>query len=230
MRSFSPDFIDFFKELASNNHKEWFDENRERYETIVREPFKEFVGILISKINELDPLIAIEPKDAIFRINRDIRFAKDKSPYKINRSAIISPNGRKDKTTPGLYFEFTPEYVRIYGGLYQLDTRQILAVRTAIAEDLSAFNQLIQNKDFTSFFGEIKGEKAKRIPKELKDKAIQQPLIFNKNWYYYIELPAETILEKNLADLIINYYRKAQPLNDFFTTAVKNSTDLKTYF
>lgn len=221
MSWFSPDFIAFFKELASNNNKDWFDQNRERYETVVREPFKIFVQELISRMNEIDSSIAIQPKDAIFRINRDIRFAKDKSPYKINRSAIISPNGRKDKTTPGLYFEFTPEYVRIYGGVYQLTTAQVLDVRNTIANDLKGFGKLIMAKDFQDSYGEIKGEKAKRIPKELKELAEEQDLIFNKNWYYYMELPPETILDKDLADIMIESYLKAEPVIEFFSKILK---------
>ena len=221
MTWFSSDFIAFFKELASNNNKDWFDINRERYETIVREPFKLFVQDVISKMNDIDSSIAIQPKDAIFRINRDIRFAKDKSPYKINRSAIISPNGRKDKAIPGLYFEFTPEYVRIYGGVYQLSPAQISAVRNEIAQDLKGFNKLINAQDFKSNYGEIRGEKAIRIPKELKEIAEQQDLVFNKNWYYFVELPPEVILEEDLSELIIDYYLKAKPITDFFGKILK---------
>jgi uncharacterized protein (TIGR02453 family) len=218
---FSTDFIEFFKELASNNNKGWFDENRERYATVVREPFKLFVQELIARMYEIDPSIAIEAKDAIFRINRDIRFAKDKSPYKINRSAIISPNGRKDKTTPGLYVEFTPEYVRIYGGVYQLATAQVAAVRAAIAKDLKGFDKLINSKDFKNSYGEIKGEKAKRIPKELKELAEKQELLFNKSWYYFVELPPETILKEDLATIIIDNYLKGKPVIDFFRNILK---------
>lgn len=221
MASFTSDFIEFFKELACNNNKDWFDINRERYETVVREPFKLFVGKVISKMNEIDATIAIQPKDAIFRINRDIRFAKDKSPYKINRSAIISPNGRKDKDLPGLYFEFTPEYMRIYGGVYKLSTAQIALVRNKIASDVKGFNKLINTPDFKSNYGEIRGEKAKRIPKELKGIAEEQDLIYNKNWYYFVELPPETILKEDLAEIIIAYYIKAQPITEFFGKILK---------
>lgn len=216
MAWFTPDFIEFFKELASNNHKDWFDENRKRYETSIKDPFKIFVQEMISRMNDVDKRIAIQPKDAIFRINRDIRFSKDKSPYKINRSAIISPNGKKDKTTPGLYFEFTPEYVRIYGGVYQLSTTQVLEVRNAIASNLKKFEKLIQTKDFKEAYGEIQGQKAKRLPKELKVAAENQELIFNKNWYYFAELPPETVLEENLPEIIMEYYLKAKPVSDFF--------------
>ena len=94
---FEKDFIDFFKELAQNNNKEWFDSNRKRYESSIKKPFKEFISKLISEIQLHDSEVLIEPKDAIFRINRDIRFSKDKTPYKLQTSAIVSAGGRKNR-------------------------------------------------------------------------------------------------------------------------------------
>ena len=86
---FNEEYLDFFKELAQFNKKEWFDENRKRYEKSVKIPFKKFVTELIQEIQKIDPEVEIEAKDAVFRINRDIRFSKDKTPYKIQMSAIL---------------------------------------------------------------------------------------------------------------------------------------------
>ncbi|MCB0846293.1 MAG: DUF2461 domain-containing protein, partial [Bacteroidetes bacterium] len=105
MPYFTPDYIAFFEELARNNTKEWFDQNRSRYEKSVKKPFYAFVERMIDLISEDDPAVMITPKDAIFRINRDIRFSNDKTPYKTNFSAVVSPGGRKEMVTPGLYFE-----------------------------------------------------------------------------------------------------------------------------
>ena len=97
MAYFDTDYLEFFKELAGNNHKEWFDIHRKRYEQSVKIPMQVFVKDLILALKRIDKEIQIEPKDAIFRINRDIRFSKDKSPYKLQSSAIISKYGKKDK-------------------------------------------------------------------------------------------------------------------------------------
>ncbi|HNR54889.1 MAG TPA: DUF2461 family protein, partial [Flavobacteriales bacterium] len=86
MAWFTNDFNDFFKDLAKNNNKEWFDANRKRYEASVKEPFTAFVAEAIKRIGKHDKAVRIEPKEAIFRINRDIRFSKDKTPYKLNAS------------------------------------------------------------------------------------------------------------------------------------------------
>ena len=106
MSFFTSDYLEFFKELAANNHKEWFDANRKRYETSVKEPFKAFTQHLIDELAKKEPVFKdLKASDCIFRINRDIRFSKDKTPYKTMCSAVISPNGKKSSSIHGIYFD-----------------------------------------------------------------------------------------------------------------------------
>lgn len=95
MAHFTQDYLDFFKELAANNNKDWFHGNKKRYEASVKKPFEEFVQDIINRTSELDDRFAGEAKKAVFRIYRDVRFSKDKTPYKLNCSAIIAPGGKK---------------------------------------------------------------------------------------------------------------------------------------
>ena len=95
MPYFEKDFLEFFKELEKNNNKDWFDANRKRYEKVIKDPFKAFVQKMIDRMHELDSSVIIQPKDCIFRINRDIRFSKDKTPYKSNVSAVVGVGGKK---------------------------------------------------------------------------------------------------------------------------------------
>ncbi len=217
---FSPDYLNFFKELAANNHKNWFDENRKRYEKEVKKPFNRFIQQIIDRVKLDDKEVDIEPKDSIFRINRDIRFSKDKTPYKLNMSGIVSPAGRKNKEAPGLYIEAGPEHLRIYGGVYMLGKENLEDLRFHVAAQNRKFEQLINDPNFVSHFGEIRGEKAKRLPKELKEAAEKQPLIFNKNWYYFAELPPETILEENVVDRVMDYYDAGKDLMYFFRQVI----------
>ena len=220
MSFFNDDFVDFFKELAANNNKAWFDENRTRYKKTVKEPFALFVAELIDQIKKIDPAVQIMPKDAIFRINRDIRFSKDKTPYKTQVSAIVSPGGRKDKTSPGLYIELDPEKVRIYGGVYMADKNQLLAIRRYITSNLKGFEKAIQDKTFLKYYGEIRGEKNKRIPTEFKEPVLKQSLIANKQFYYFGELSPKKITDPKLADLVLEYYKAATPVRNFLTEAL----------
>jgi len=215
MTYFTQEFLDFFQELAHNNHRDWFHSHKSRYERHVKKPFHTFVADLIDRIHEDDPRITLEPKHAIFRINRDIRFSKDKTPYKTNVSAVISPQGRKDFTYPGFYIDFSHQKLYIGGGAYSVQKDQLERIRFAIATQSEAFQALLDQVEFKEKYGELKGEKNKRLPKELKEVAEKQPLIFNKQFYYMAELDSHHVLDHNLMDLVMEYYYAAKPMKDF---------------
>ncbi len=220
MAHFTPQYLTFFKELAQNNHRDWFQANKKTYEKEVKGPFKAFVQILIDRAGEIDPDIQIDPKDAIFRINRDIRFSQDKSPYKLFNSAIISTDGKSEKGRPGgFYVELAADHLRIYQGAYQLDKEPLQRLRELIVEKADTFASLIGEKTFKKTFGEIRGEKNKRIPKELQEAAEKQPLIYNKQFYYFTELPAETILKDDLVEIVLERFKIGKPVADFLAQA-----------
>ncbi len=222
MTYFTKDYLQFFKELTKNNHKDWFDENRKRYKTSVKDPFSNFVNALIDEIHAFDTQIMITSKEAVFRINRDIRFSKDKTPYKNNNSAIISPKGRKDKTSPGIYIQFNHESLGIYGGLYMCDTKQLKSVRQYIIEHLDEFNQCLNDKEFVKKYGQIHGEKNKRIDKIFVEHAEKQPLLYNKQFYYYTELDPKIILSDHLMETIMEYYHAGRKMKDFLADAINH--------
>ncbi|HIP48632.1 MAG TPA: DUF2461 domain-containing protein [Lutibacter sp.] len=221
MKYFTKKYLKFFKNLAANNHKDWFDENRKEYEQEVREPFKFFIGDLIKAIGTIDKEIQLEPKNAIFRINRDVRFSKDKTPYKLFNSAIISKGGRKDKTYPGLYIELNPEKLGVYGGLFMPDTKQVYQTREYIISHAKEFDKIINDKKFTKYYGIIKGKQHIRIPKEFRESAEQQNLLYNKQWYYEAALSPKIILKDNLLETIVDYYKVSNNLQRFLIKAYR---------
>lgn len=224
MAFFTPDFLQFFIDLAPNNHKDWFDLNRKRYENSVKEPFKNFVQHMIAEIAKTDSNFKdLEAKDCIFRINRDIRFSKDKTPYKMNVSAVVAPEGKKSKAVNGIYFEFGPEHVRVYGGIYEIDKDDLLTVREGIANDIKGFQTAYTNPNFKKVFGTISGEKNKVIPKELKEAAEKEPLIFNKQWYFYAEFDAETVLDPKLDKLLLDCFDAGKPVENYFSKLIKRN-------
>ncbi len=220
MAYFDNDFSKFFKELEKNNSKDWFDANRKRYEASVKDPFKNFIDEMIGRINADDPEVRIEAKDAIMRINRDIRFSKDKTPYKTNVSAIISPAGKKDKSVPGVYLELNAKEIRFYGGAHMVEKEQLQQIRDAIASDLKGFDRLVNDPRFKKRFGEVHGEKNKRIPPEFVEVAEKQPMIANKHFYYYAVIDKKHITNDDLPDVLMEYYFAANPLKSFFRKAL----------
>ena len=217
----SKDYMEFFKELAANNSKDWFDVNRKRYKDSVKDPFDKFIKDLIAEVNKIDNNIDIEPKDAIFRINRDIRFSKDKTPYKLNRSAIISPKGRKDKAYPGLYLEVSPEHCRIYGGVYMPDKTQLYNIRETIVKNPKKLEKLMNDKDFKSTFGEVRGEKNKVIAKEFKEAAAYHEIIMNKQFYWFCEMKPTEALKDDFLGKVVDAYKKNKKVMDYFVEAMK---------
>ena len=221
MAWFTNDFNQFFKDLAKNNDKDWFDMNRKRYEASVKKPFEIFVAEAIVRIARHDKTIRIEPKEAIFRINRDIRFSRDKTPYKLNTSAIISPAGRKDHAEPGIYFELGPESVKFYGGAYMPEKEPLHGIRTAIMRDPKGFRKAIGSKVFTTLFGTVQGEANKVLPAEFKEAAKKEPLIANKQFYVAAELPAKLVADPKLMDVLMEHYLAMRPFNTWLTAAMK---------
>jgi uncharacterized protein (TIGR02453 family) len=214
--NFTPVFIQFFEELAQNNHKEWFDVNRKIYETEVKEPFKVFVDKLITEIRNYEPGLVMRASDAIFRINRDIRFSKDKTPYKTHAGAYICARGKKDPSYPGLYVQLSAEGVLIASGVYVPVAETVADIRDYIAGNLDEFKKLYSDSVFVEKFGQVKGEKHKRVPSELKEAALAEPLLYNKQFYFEAELPPSFITSPDLLEVIMEYYQAAQPLNNFF--------------
>lgn len=213
---FNQDFLDFFKELAAHNHKDWFDDNRKRYHTSVKEPFENFVGDLIIATQKIDPTIAAEPKNCIFRINKDIRFSKDKTPYKTDRSAIISKYGRKDKEFPGGYVRLSPESCQIGGGAYFLQKDNLLFTREKIANNLKEWDSISNAKSFKKYFKQgIQGEKNKIAPKEFKPLVEECPDILNKQFYYMADHKSDIILNPKLVDLCVEHYAAALEVKNF---------------
>ena len=221
MAWFTSDFNQFFKDLAKNNNKEWFDANRKRYEAGVKKPFEAFVTEAIKRIGKHDKSVSIEAKEAIFRINKDIRFSKDKTPYKLEASAIISPAGRKDHNTPGIYFAFGPENVKFYGGCYSPEKEQILAIREAIMKDGKGFRKVIDAKTFTTLFGTVQGEANKVLPPEFKAAAVKEPLIANKQFYVGAEKPAKLVTDPKLMDALMDHWLAMCPFNVWLAKAIK---------
>jgi uncharacterized protein (TIGR02453 family) len=224
MSFFTEDYLNFFIELAGNNHKTWFDENRKRYEESVKKPFYAFTQHMIQKLAASDPQFAeLQVKDCVFRINRDIRFSKDKAPYKLMCSAVVAPNGKKSKAVNGIYFELSPEHIRAYGGIYEIDKEDLELVREGIAANMDEFRAIYESKSFKKTFGEIHGEKNKILPAHLKESAQEENLIFNKQWYFYAEFPAETLLADDLDKQLLHCYEAGKPLEQFFNQFIQRA-------
>jgi len=213
---FTEAYYEFFIELALNNQKTWFDVNRARYEVDVKKPFLAFVTQLLEKVAAVDSRFSgLDAKSCIFRINKDIRFSKDKTPYKLHCSAAIQLGGRKEMSAGGMYLEFGPEHCGIYSGIYMPERDGLQQIRERIAGNLKGFSDVIGGSDFVKYFGEVRGEKNKRLPAELVSAAVQQPLIYNKQFYVFHALDAEDTLAADFDVFVLKVWQAAYHYNQF---------------
>ncbi len=220
MKYFSPAFFKFFDELKNNNNKEWFDKNKSRYENDVKAPFKKLVEDVSRKLAKDIPNINTDASKAIFRINRDVRFSKDKSPYKLNVAAVLSPGGKKEENYPGFYMHFGADEIMIGGGKYFCTKEDIAKIRQEIYYNNKEFSKLLNDKGFKDKWKTLQGDKSKILPPEYKDFLKEQPLIANKQFWYFANLTRKDVTGDKLDDLVLSYYRAALKMNRFLLETI----------
>jgi uncharacterized protein (TIGR02453 family) len=155
--------LTFLDDLDQNNAKVWFDSHRPAYEA-ARGTFGAFIDALIDQLRESDHLQDLSAKECILRINRDIRFTKDKSPYNTSLSAMIAPGGRKSGWD-GYYISIGPrDRTLVAGGLYMPSSEQLNAFRQSVDRGASEFNEITHSEAFIEQFGEVEGERLKTAP------------------------------------------------------------------
>lgn len=220
MSTLTKSFLSFFSDLEANNDREWFATQKERYETQVKHPFEAFVTELIGALSKEDKRLNIDPSNAIFRIYRDTRFSKDKTPHKTYASAAIAPGGRKDMSYPGLYLQAGATSFALAGGIYMPDKQQLEDIRASIAHDPEKWKKATRDKAFVSKWGSVQGERNKVLKPEYKDLVKDIPEIANKQFYYWVELDANTLLKKDVVARCVEYYRAAKPVSAFLYSAL----------
>ncbi len=213
------DILFFLSNLKKNNNREWFEANKSEFRKVSKQ-FEEIVGVLINRLSELDPQIGqLKPKDCIFRIYRDVRFSKDKSPYKNNFGAAISRGGRKSPFAL-YYLHIEDENSFIAGGIYQPPNDVLNKVRQEIDYNAKEFKSIIENGDFKNFFEEIEGEKLKRPPKGYDDGNENIELLKHKSYLAVHKIDNKTLLSDDFLDYCMKAYAAMRPLNDFINRAL----------
>lgn len=212
-------YVTFFNGLEKNNNKDWFHANKSAYENDVKKPFLALLDQLIPEIKQLEPEISHNPKDALFRINRDIRFSKDKTPYNTLLKAGFSAGGKKS-VLPGFYLGISAEKIHIGGGVFNLKGEDLKNIRTLIADDTEEFVKIVNDPTFLSNFTALKGEQAKRLDKTYQPVLEKTPYIANKQFYAMREISLTDYLNSNqLPEVIMDSFKTIHPLNQFLKVA-----------
>ena len=211
--------IAFLNKLEKNNNKEWFDLNRKEYEALRAEWIK-YIADLIKKIGQFDrDILTLDAKASIFRINRDIRFSKNKSPYKTNFGASLNKGGKKSPFA-GYYFHVDPNEVFIAGGAYMPEVNNLSAIRQEIDYHFKEFDAIVNDKISKNYFGGLGGETLSRPPKGygFDNEAIEY--IKHKSFVFIRKFSVQTLDAKNFENELINTMKAIKPLNDFINRAI----------
>jgi uncharacterized protein (TIGR02453 family) len=221
----NPKTLQFLSKLKKNNSREWFNQHRDDYDA-AKENFIELVNQILAQAGQFDQNIAVlSYKDCIFRINRDVRFSKNKDPYKNNMAAYFVKGGKKSWLA-GYYFHCEPGGKSfIGGGLYGGEPDQIKKVRQEIDYNWEDFKAILNNKKFKKTFGDLSRQEGMSLVREPKGYDKDNPAIDYiklKNFIVSVPVTDEELTEKQLVKKIINCFATMQPLLQFLNRAMED--------
>jgi uncharacterized protein (TIGR02453 family) len=213
----------FLKDLKKNNNKEWMDSNRKVYEN-AKADFLLFTQTLLEGIATFDTSIVeakIEPKSCISRLNRDIRFSKDKTPYKTNFFALISRGGKKSNFA-AYYFQLEPGGSFSGGGVYMPMPPELFKFRQEIDYNLEDWKGIINNKIFKKTFanGVQSPENLVRVPKGFEADSPSSEFLKMKGFYSVKPITDEILQSKTGINTVLQTFETAQPLINFLNVAI----------
>jgi uncharacterized protein (TIGR02453 family) len=212
----------FLKELKKNNHKDWFDINRPLYAQLKNE-FELFINHAIAEISLFDKDAAqTTAKASIFRINRDIRFSTEKTPYKTNMGAFIAQGGRKSMYA-GYYIHLEPGASFLSGGIYMPAGPVIKAIRNEIADNMVEFKSIVQHPSFIAQFGKsLWGEQLKVAPKGFPKDLEGIEYLKYKHYSVFKNEPDALYTQKSIFREIQTVFNTLAPFNAFLNRAIDN--------
>ena len=213
------DVYEFLKDLAANNNRDWMHAHKKQYEAAKNE-FKVFVAELIKGISAFDSgVTGLEPKDCIFRVNRDIRFSKDKSPYKTNFGASIMEGGRKS-LNPTYYIHIQPGKSFVAGGLYMPEPENLKKIRQEIDYNPEELKKIVQEERFVSAFGAMTGDRLKTTPKGYPKDHPNIELLRMKSFLVSKDLKDQDLISENAVKDVLVAYQVMYPFNRYFSVAI----------
>ena len=209
----------FLQDLEANNNREWFHANKARYDA-AKNDFAGFVTVLINRLAQFDDeLSGTRADECLFRIFRDVRFSKNKAPYKTNFGAYMAPGGRK-AMLPGYYIHVDPQQCFLAGGAYRPEPPQLLKIRQHIADYTPEFFSIVGDPSFQKTFGDLSAgeDKLAKVPKGFPKEHEAAEYLKNKSFIAY-----RAIKKNEFGDVekLAAHFQLIQPLNEFLRRAVR---------
>ena len=213
--------IKFLKDLAKNNNKPWFDKNRKAYES-AKDDFVQVVAQVIRGIGNFDPSIAaLEAKNCTFRINRDVRFSKNKAPYKNNMAAYFNKDGKKGLGA-GYYMHIQPGQSFVAGGIWMPEPPVLAGIRQEIDYNLDDWKKIVESRSFKKIFPKgLEGEALSRPPKNYDDNNPAIEYIKRKSFIVTRPFTDSEVQGKGFVKEVSKTFQAIKPLVDFINLAAQ---------
>lgn len=216
--------LEFLAKLSRNNNRAWFTNNRALYEA-ARANFFEATHHLIGEIAKVDPsIIGVEADECVFRIYRDARFSRDKSPYKTNFGAFIKSGGRRT-AGGGYYFHVEPGGSMIAAGIYMPPAAELFAIRTAVARKPEELERIINEPGFRRRWGELAEERLKTAPKGFAKDHPAIELLRCKHYIVVRMMSDKEVLSPRYLGKCMEYFMTAVPLNEYINRAIDRKNE-----
>ncbi|MDX1984289.1 MAG: DUF2461 domain-containing protein [Bryobacteraceae bacterium] len=206
----------FLKELAKNNNRDWFQPRKDTFEDTVKAPMEALVEAMNAQLVKFAPSYVTDPNKAIYRIYRDTRFSKDKTPYKTHIAASFFRSAAEKHTHPGYYFSVSPERIEVAGGLYLPGPDQLRAVREHLLEHHTELRKLLANPTLKKLMGGLSGDPLTRPPKGFPAAHPALDLIRYKGWILYdTRMDPQMAATGRLLPELVKRFQAMAPLIDF---------------
>jgi len=218
--------LSFIRELAQNNNRDWFNTHKPRYQDSL-EHFRQFTGQLLSGIADFDPTVGnLDPKDSIFRIYKDVRFSKDKSPYKTHFGCWMAKGGRKS-TDAGYYFHLEPEKSFLAAGVWMPPKEQLKLIRQEIVYQPKTYLEIINDPKLKDRYE--RGGKEDMLKKGPADFPKDSPMLEEIKYKHYIfsrNYSDTEIVDPKLAEHVVKDYKGLYPLVNYLNHAMSFAGNL----
>ena len=217
MSRINPDVFTFYRELKENNTREWFEPQKSRFKALESE-IKEYTEELKKNLNKTDEI----ERAKIFRIYRDVRFSKNKTPFKTHFG--ISFHRKKPQLRGGYYLHIAPEYSFIATGFWNPEKEDLLRIRKEMEVDAAELRDVIADSKLKSYWGDIEGEELKTAPKGFSKDHADIDLIRKKQFLFVKKFTDKEVLALDFQDQIIKHFEAIRPFFDYMTNIL--TTDL----
>ena len=213
----------FLKELKKNNNRDWFITNKPAFDESKAE-FESFISELLPRIAKFDPpIIELDPRKCIFRIYRDTRFSKNKTPYKTNLGAHLVAYAEKPHDRAGYYIHVEPGNTFLAGGAYLPPSEWLKAIRQEIDRNGKAFRKILNSASFKKYFGEIEGEKLKTRPRDYSADHPFIELLKYKSFLAVHNVSDKNAIAEDFSKYSAQIFKALKPLDDFLNQSLNRS-------